>query len=232
MVSSKTKILIVEDERDIAELIVYNLEREGFQVETAVSGEEGLDKTKKEHPDLVVLDIMLPEMNGLDVCRALRLDQATRSIPIIMLTARNEDIDVVTGLEVGADDYITKPFSPRVLIARIRSVLRRYKESVESKSEFLQFGELTIDCGKRRVTVSGSPVELTHTEFELLFVLAGRPGWVFSRIQLIDSLRDGQLVITNRAIDVQVANLRKKLTVCGHYIQTVRGVGYRMTETP
>jgi len=203
-VSSKIKVLVVEDERDIAELIVYNLEREGFQVESAMSGEEGLSKAKRERPDLVVLDIMLPEMNGLDVCRALRLDRATRGIPIIMLTARNEDIDVVTGLEVGADDYITKPFSPRVLIARIRSVLRRYKESVESKSELLQLGELTIDCGKRRVTVSGSPV----------------------------SLRDGQLVITDRAIDVQVANLRKKLTVCGHYIQTVRGVGYRMTETP
>ena len=225
-------ILLVEDERDIAELITYNLEREGFRVELAMSGEEGLRKARGDPPDLIVLDIMLPEMNGLDVCKALRSDQATQRIPIIMLTARDEDIDIVTGLEVGADDYLTKPFSPRVLIARIRSVLRRYRESTESTSEPLQLGELTVDRGKRQVTVSGSSVELTHTEFELLFVLASRPGWVFSRTQLIDSLRDGQLVITDRAIDVQVTNLRKKLAPCGHYIQTVRGAGYRMTETP
>lgn len=128
------KILVIEDERDIAELIAHNLEREGFQVETAMSGEEGLSKAKIEPPGLVVLDIMLPEMNGLDVCRSLRSDGTTRGIPIIMLTARDEDIDVVTGLEVGADDYLTKPFSPRVLIARIRSVLRRYKESAESNN--------------------------------------------------------------------------------------------------
>jgi two-component system phosphate regulon response regulator PhoB len=232
VVMSRNRILVVEDERDIAELIVYNLEHEGFQVESAMSGEEGLTKAKRDRPDLVVLDIMLPEMNGLDVCRALRSDRATQDIPIIMLTARDEDIDVVTGLEVGADDYITKPFSPRVLIARIRSVLRRYKESVETKTELLRLGDLTIDRGKHQVTVFGSPIELTYTEFELLFVLASRPGWVFSRTQLIDSLRDGQLVITDRAIDVQIANLRKKLTACGHYIQTVRGTGYRMTETP
>ncbi len=230
--SSKSTILVVEDESDIAELIAYNLEREGFKVESALSGEEGLSKARKNLPDLIILDIMLPEMNGLDVCRALRSDQATQRIPIIMLTARNEDIDIVTGLEVGADDYITKPFSPRVIIARVRSVLRRYKEPAASKSESVRLGELTIDQGKRRVSVSGAPIELTHTEFELLYVLAVRPGWVFSRTQLIDSLRDGQMVITDRAIDVQVANLRKKLAACGHYIETVRGVGYRMTETP
>ncbi|RKX27642.1 MAG: DNA-binding response regulator [Candidatus Zixiibacteriota bacterium] len=229
---SKSRILVVEDERDIAELIVYNLEREGFRVESTISGEEGLRRAQDDHPDLVVLDIMLPEMNGLDVCRALKSNEATKGISIIMLTARDEDIDVVTGLEVGADDYITKPFSPRVLIARIRSVLRRYKEVAETKADFLHLGELMIDRGKRKVTVDGSSIELTHTEFELLFVLASRPGWVFSRTQLIDSLRDGQLVITDRAIDVQVANLRKKLAACGHYIQTVRGAGYRMTETP
>ncbi len=232
MAVTRKRILVVEDEQDIAEMIAYNLEREGFQVESAHSGEEGLSKAKADHPDLVVLDIMLPEMNGLDVCRALRSDRATQGIPIVMLTARDEEIDVVTGLEVGADDYITKPFSPKVLIARIRAVLRRRRESEESRSEFLQVGKLTMDRGKHRVMVTGKAVELTHTEFELLCVLAQRPGWVFSRSQLIDSLRDGQLVITDRAIDVQVANLRKKLGACGHYIQTVRGVGYRMTETP
>jgi len=213
-------------------LIAYNLEREGFQVDSALSGEEGLSKARADRPDLIVLDIMLPAMNGLDVCRALRSDEATHTVPIIMLTARDEEIDIVTGLEVGADDYISKPFSPRVLIARIRAVLRRGEESEESSSSPLQLGELTINRGKYMVTVSGNPVELTHTEFELLSVLARRPGWVFSRSQLIDSLRDGQLVITDRAIDVQVANLRKKLGACGYYIQTVRGVGYRMMETP
>ncbi len=232
MAVTRKCILVVEDEQDIAELIAYNLERDGFQVESALSGEEGLRKARVVHPDLVVLDIMLPEINGLDVCRALRSAEATQGIPIIMLTARDEDIDIVTGLEIGADDYITKPFSPKVLIARIRTVLRRRKESVESSTSFLELGELTIDRGKHMITVSGSPVELTYTEFELLSVLARRLGWVFSRSQLIDSLRDGQLVITDRAIDVQIANLRKKLGVCGHYIQTVRGVGYRMTETP
>ena len=176
---------------------------------------------------------MLPGMNGLDVCRALRSDTATRRIPIVMLTARDEDIDIVTGLEVGADDYITKPFSSKVLIARIRAVLRRRGavETDEDESASIRFGELTIEQGKHQVTVSGRNVELTHTEFELLAVLAHRPGWVYSRSQLIDSLRDGQQVITERAIDVQVANLRKKLDKCGHYIQTVRGVGYRMMET-
>ena len=226
------KILVVEDEQDIVDLITYNLEREGFQIVSAMSGEEGLNKARNDRPDLVILDIMLPEMNGLDVCQALRSDAATRTIPIIMLTARNEEIDIVTGLEVGADDYITKPFSPRVLIARIRAVLRHHKEQGESSSSLLQWGELTIDRGKHMVTVSSDPVELTQTEFELLSVLARRPGWVFSRSQLIDSLRDGQFVITDRAIDVQVANLRKKLGGCGRYVQTVRGVGYRMTETP
>jgi two-component system phosphate regulon response regulator PhoB len=226
------RILVVEDEKDIVDLIAYNLEREGIRVDTALSGEEGLRKARTEPPDLIVLDIMLPEMNGIDVCRALRTDHKTDKIPIIMLTARNEDIDVVTGLEVGADDYITKPFSPRVLIARIRSVIRRCQETAESDSESVSVGELSVDQGKRQVIVAGQRVELTHTEFELLFVLMSRPGWVFSRTQLIDSLRDGQLVITDRAIDVQVANLRKKLGACGHYVQTVRGVGYRMTETP
>ena len=223
-------ILVVEDEPDISELISHNLERHGYRVETAVTGKEGLNRAKSETPDLIVLDIMLPEMNGLDVCRILKSERETQHIPIIMLTARDEDIDVVTGLEVGADDYITKPFSPKVLIARIRSVLRRDKQTVDSPSEVLQVGELTIDHSKRQVTVAGKQTELTYTEFELLSVLASRPGWVFSRSQLIDSLRDGNQVITDRAIDVQVVNLRKKLSPLGDYIQTVRGVGYRMTE--
>lgn len=226
------RILVVEDEQDIADLIAFNLEQEGYRVESVSSGEDGLSRAKSALPDLIVLDIMLPEMNGLDVCRALRSDRTTQSIPIIMLTARDEEIDVVTGLEVGADDYITKPFSPKVLVARIRAVLRRGIETEGNTSSVEKLGELTINKEKHQVAISGASIELTQTEFELLSVLARRPGWVFSRSQLIDSLRDGQLVITDRAIDVQVANLRKKLGACGHYIETVRGVGYRMTEMP
>ena len=225
-------ILIVEDERDIVELIAYNLEREGYKVEFESSGEEGLRKAKAILPDLIVLDIMLPGLNGLDVCRALRSDQTTRSLPIILLTARDEEIDIVTGLEVGADDYITKPFSPKVLVARIRAVLRRRTKDTSDMLSAQKFGELVICVEKHQVTISGAPIELTQTEFALLCVLAERPGWVFSRSQLIDSLRDGQQVITDRAIDVQIANLRKKLGSCGNYIQTVRGVGYRMKESP
>ena len=225
-------ILIVEDERDIVELIAYNLEREGYKVESEFSGEEGLRKAKAILPDLIVLDIMLPGLNGLDVCRALQSDRTTQTIPIILLTARDEEIDVVTGLEVGADDYITKPFSPKVLVARIRAVLRRKIESEGNTSSVRKLGELTINEEKHEVTISGISIELTQTEFALLCVLAKRPGWVFSRTQLIDSLRDGQQVITDRAIDVQIVNIRKKLGSCGDYIQTVRGVGYRMKELP
>ncbi|MFQ5498542.1 MAG: response regulator [Candidatus Zixiibacteriota bacterium] len=228
---TQRRVLIIEDEPDIAELISYNLSRESFQSETALSGEVGLALARKIMPDLIVLDIMLPGVSGLDVCRALRTDPATKTIPIVMLTAKDEEIDVVTGLEVGADDYITKPFSPKVLLARIRALLRRRVASLDNNVEDVTtIGDLSIDSAKHRVTIGGQAVELTITEYELLGTLVARPGWVFSRSQLIDSLRDGQHVITDRAIDVQVANLRKKLGQCGHYVETVRGVGYRFRE--
>jgi len=228
-----TKILVVEDEQDIIELVAFNLGREGFQVMKACSGEEALAAVKTDPPDLIVLDVMLPGMNGLDVCRALRREAATQTVPIIMLTARDDVVDVVTGLEVGADDYITKPFSPKVLVARIRAVLRRDQRAAADSEGPKQrsIGGIIIDPARHRVTVDGEPVELTFTEFSLLRVLAERPGWVFSRSRLIDLLRDGHQVITDRAIDVQVANLRKKLGLAGRYIQTVRGVGYRL-EAP
>jgi len=227
---SAKKILIIEDEPDIVELIAYNLEREGYRVISANSGETGLAKVISEHPDLILLDIMLPGMNGLDVCRRLKSHDTTRHIPVIMLTARDEDADIVTGLELGADDYITKPFSPRVLLARARTVFRRREESQTGDRQLITVGEITIDPGRHQVTAGGISVDLTHTEFSLLHVLGRRPSWVFSRSQLIDKLREGQYVITDRAIDVQVANLRRKLGACGHYIQTIRGVGYRMRE--
>ncbi len=222
-------ILVVEDEKDIIELISFNLEREGFKVIQAPSGEDGLRKAESQSPDLILLDLMLPGMNGLDVCRSLKAKDSTRMIPVIMLTARNEDVDMITGLEVGADDYVTKPFHPRVLVARIRAVLRRQESPAPSDTP-MHIGELEIDPKRHRVTVDGKAIQLTYTEFQLLLILARRQGWVFSRSQLIDEIRDGQHVITDRAIDVQIANLRRKLGKHGHYIQTVRGIGYRMRE--
>jgi two-component system phosphate regulon response regulator PhoB len=224
------KILVIEDEPDLVELITFNLQREGFQVTSAGTGEDGLRKVSSDKPDLIVLDIMLPGINGLDICRTLKGDIETRHIPVVMLTARNEDIDIVTGLEIGADDYITKPFSPRVLTARIRAVLRRGVATEGSPADIITLGELRIDQTRHQVTTGDRVIELTPTEFELLATMISRPGWVFSRPQLIDRLRDGQYVITDRAIDVQVANLRKKLGKYGRYIETVRGIGYRARE--
>ncbi len=224
------KILIVEDEKDIHELIVYNLKQEGYELLSAFSGDEGLEKAISSGPDLILLDIMLPIMNGLDVCRELKANDKTTHIPIVMLSAKNEDVDIITGLELGADDYITKPFSPRVLIARIRTILRRGEQSKESDSKVIKLGDLIIDEGRHEVLLNKKSVGLTLTEFQILFILTNRPGWVFSRAQLIDELREGHHVITDRAIDVQITNLRKKLGEFGKYVETVRGVGYRMRE--
>lgn len=224
------KILIVEDEKDIHELIAFNLKQEGYEIISSYSGVGGLEKAISEIPDLILLDIMLPEMNGLDVCRELKSHDKTVHIPIVMLTAKNEDIDIITGLEVGADDYITKPFSPRVLIARIRVILRRGKLSEGTDSGVINIAGLIIDEGRHEVLLNKNVVSLTLTEFQILLILSKRPGWVFSRSQLIDELREGHHVITDRAIDVQITNLRKKLGEFGKYIETVRGVGYRMRE--
>lgn len=224
------KIIIIEDEKDIHELIAFNLKQDGYETLSAFTGKEALDKVKSEKPDLVLLDIMLPEINGLDVCRELKTNNQTAHIPIIMLTAKNEDVDIITGLELGADDYITKPFSPRILIARIRTILRRGELPKESDSKIIKLADLIIDEGRHEVKANNESIDLTLTEFRILFILAQRPGWVFERAKLIDDLREGHHVITDRAIDVQITNLRKKLGEYGKYIETVRGVGYRMTE--
>jgi len=224
------KILIIEDETDIVEFVTFNLIRDGFDVISAKTGEEGLKKAQTEMPDLILLDIMLPGLNGLDVCRALKNKEQTHHIPIVMLTARNEDVDIITGLEIGATDYVTKPFSPKVLIARIRAILRHDDENIKNDTARIIFRDITIDQGKHTVSVKDNPIQLTLTEFQILLVLIRRPGWVFSRTQMIDELREGHQVITDRAIDVQIANLRKKLGSCGDYVETVRGIGYRMVE--
>lgn len=227
---AKEDILVVDDEEDILELVDYNLSQNGYQVTKAASGEDALRIARSKHPNLLILDLMLPGVDGLDVCRVLKNDQDTSHIPILMLTAKGEEADIVAGLELGADDYMTKPFSPRVLIARVRAVLRRVSESQIPETKTIKRDGLTIDRGRREVRVENKSIELTHTEFSLLYYLASRPGWVFTRNQIIDAVHGKDYPVTDRSVDVQVVGLRKKLGVCGKYIETVRGVGYRFRE--
>jgi len=226
------KILIIEDEEDILALVHYNLAREGFQVACATSGEEGLSLAGEERPALILLDLMLPGVDGLEVCRRLRADEPTAEIPIVMMTAKGEESDVVAGLELGADDYVTKPFSPKILVARVRAVLRRRgaRTSAEEEAEALVHGDLVIHPGRNEVLVAGSPAELTFTEFRVLHFLASRPGWVFTRYQIVNAVRGEDYAVTDRAVDVQIVGLRKKLGPCGELIETVRGVGYRFRD--
>jgi len=224
------KILIVDDEEDILELVAYNLEQNGFQVEKAATGEAGLKAARSENPGLIILDLMLPGINGLDICRLLKSDPDTKNIPIVMLTAKGEESDVVRGLELGADDYVTKPFSPKVLVARIKSVLRRNNAAEEADSDKLQHHDIIMNLGKRQVTVSGKTIELTFSEYEILHYLLRRPGWVFTRNEIVDRVHGDNYPVTDRSVDVQIVGLRKKLGSAGRYIQTVRGVGYRLVE--
>jgi len=229
---AKERILVVDDEEDILELIRFHLAREGYQLTLAATGEEALKKAKRETFDLVVLDLMLPGLDGLEVAKALKADARTKSVPIVMLTAKGEDADVVSGLEIGADDYITKPFSPRVLTARVRAVLRRRSLAAVDDGNVITIHALEIHPGRRTVLAGGTPLDLTYTEFQLLAVLARRPGWVFTRSQIVDSVRGSDYPVTDRSVDVQVVGLRKKLGAYGDYIETVRGVGYRFKEKP
>jgi two-component system phosphate regulon response regulator PhoB len=230
--SEKKTILIVEDEEDILALIHYNLTREGYKVFTATSGEEGVKLASEHQPDLVVLDLMLPGIDGLQVCRKLKERETTRHIEVIMLTAKGEEADIVAGLELGASDYVTKPFSPRVLLARIKAVLRR-GENVPSDADgeqVLELHDLVIHPGRSEVRVNGERKDLTYTEFKVLHLLASRPGWVFTRYQIVNSVRGDDYFVTDRAVDVQIVGLRRKLGEYGKYIETVRGVGYRFKD--
>ncbi|MEW6595432.1 MAG: response regulator transcription factor [Thermodesulfobacteriota bacterium] len=232
--AAKPQILIIEDDENIQQLVGYNLIKAGFSVNHAENGDEGLTRITAEKPDLVILDLMLPGMNGLEICRAVRATPAVRETPIIMLTAKSEESDITAGLEEGADDYITKPFSPRILVARVRAALRRkagLPEEAEEKSEpLLAVHDIRIDLKRHEVSVAGAPITLTLTEFGILELLARHPGWVFSRQQIIDAVRGYDYVITPRAVDVQVFGLRKKLGAAGHHIETVRGIGYRLKD--
>ncbi|MFH2037700.1 MAG: response regulator [Candidatus Zixiibacteriota bacterium] len=228
--NQETIILVIEDEIDILEMIEYNLQKENYKVITTISGADAFDLAKINSPNLILLDIMLPDVDGFEVCRLLKRNSETENIPIVMLTAKSEESDIITGLELGADDYITKPFSPKVLIARIRAVLRRKSEPIGNDDDILHIEKLSIDPGKHQVKINESVLNLTNTEFRLLFYLARRPGWVFTRDQIVNSVRGEDAIITDRSIDVHVAGLRKKMGEYGDYIETVRGVGYRFKE--
>ncbi len=222
-------ILVVDDEEDILELIQYNLKREGYAVLRAGTGEGGLALAESKLPDLVVLDLMLPGLDGLEVCRRLKGSRRTEKIPIIMLSAKGEEADIVTGLELGADDYITKPFSPKELVARIRAVLRR-KEPQEVEGKTITVHNIRIDPDRYEVQVQGKKLELTFTEFGIFYTMAKRPGRVFTRSQLVEAIHGGNYVVSDRAVDVQITGLRRKLGHSGKYVETVRGVGYRLRE--
>ncbi len=224
----KEKILIVDDERDIIKMLDYNLKKEGFRVISAYDGEDAIDSALKERPDLIVLDLMLPGLDGLEVCKTIKKENETANIPIIMLTAKAQEADKIVGLELGADDYITKPFSPRELIARIKAVLRRVKEKGDLP-EILKIGMLSIDFSKIQVSVGGKPVELTSKEFELLKTLIKAKGRVLSRDYLLDTIWgfDHAIEIQTRTVDVHIRTLRKKLKRAAEYIVTVKNYGYR-----
>ena len=232
---SQASVLVVDDEQDILELVAYNLTKEAFAVTTVTTGEDALRAVRSQLPDIVILDLMLPGVDGLEVCRILKGDERTRDIPIVMLTAKGGEADIVAGLELGAADYVTKPFSPRVLTARVRAVLRRDKAGDGDESASITVRNLVIHLGKHQVLVEGRPAELTATEFRILVFLARRPGWVFTRQQIVDAAQgeDSFLpdrFVTDRSVDVHIVSQRRKLASCGSYIETVRGVGYRLKE--
>jgi len=225
------KILVVDDEKDILDLVNYNLQKEGYRVTLVSSGEQAVEEVRKNPQDLILLDLMLPGIDGLEVCRKLKYDEKTKDIPIIMLTAKGEESDIVIGLELGAEDYITKPFNTKVLIARIRNILRRVQKGIAiAANDIIKIGNLIIDPNRVRVLLNNEEIDLTITEFKLLQFLVKKPGWVYTRYQIVDALKGEDYPVTDRSVDVQIVGLRKKLGEYGHLIETVRGVGYRFKE--
>ncbi len=228
------RIFIIEDEQDISELMRFNLALEGYSVETFGTGEDGykaLVQAGDAQPDLVILDIMLPGMSGLEICKNLRATAATKTTPIVMVTAKGEESDIVRGLELGADDYVTKPFSPKVLSARVEAVLRRaQKNQSAAQQDIIRVGSLEINVGRVEATLGGQRLDLTQSEFKIMQFLAQRPGWVYTRSQIVEAIRGENYAVTDRTIDFQMVGLRKKLGENGHLIETVRGVGYRFKD--
>ena len=230
--SAKEKILIVDDEKDIVKLLEYNLKKEGFRTVTAYDGNEALEKAGREHPDLILLDVMLPEVDGLEVCKQIKKDPATRTVPVIMLTARSQETDKVIGLELGADDYVTKPFGVRELLARVKALLRRTHEAGAPAAEVMHIGDIVIDNSRIEVSVNKKPLNLTAKEFELLKTLAKAKGRVLSRDYLLDTIwgYDRAAEIQTRTVDVHIRTLRKKLKGAAKHIVTVKQYGYRFEE--
>jgi two-component system phosphate regulon response regulator PhoB len=224
-------ILVVDDELELQELVRYNLVKAGYRVTCVGCGEEALDQVHTQPPDLLILDLLLPGIDGLDVCKMLKRDPHTIAIPIIMLTARSEEADIVTGLELGADDYLTKPFSLRVLLARVKAALRRSAGMPEAETMVIAYEDVRIHPGHRDVRVGTRPIQLTPTEFNILHMLAQRPGWVFTRYQIVDRARGNDAGVTERSVDVHITALRRKLGHAGAAIETIRGIGYRL-RTP
>ena len=226
----RSKVVVIEDEPDLVEVVSYNLKREGYQVASAMRGDEGLNLARNESPELVILDLMLPGMDGLSVCQQMKADPITRDIPIIIVSAKGEESDVVIGLGMGADDYLGKPFGPRELLARVKAVLRRGAVRNENQKERIVVGELLIDSARHEVRVSDQLVKLTATEFKVLYQLVSHPGRAFSREQLLNRVVGEGVVVVDRNIDVHIRSIRKKLRVCSQMIQTIRGVGYRFVD--
>jgi len=233
--TERGRVLIVEDEPDQQELLRYNLAREGYDVRTAEDGRQALAMIRDDPPDLIVLDLMLPGVDGLEVCRKVRNEPATSGVPIVMLTAKSEDSDVVTGLELGADDYVTKPYSPRVLLARVRAVLRTRRTSAErgpdQAEQTIEYRDLVIKPDRFEATLAGKQLPLSGTEFRMLSLLAAKPGRVFTRAQMIRNVHGENCAVTDRSVDVHIFWLRQKLGARGRMIEAVRGVGYRFRES-
>lgn len=226
----KEKILVVDDEKDILELIDYNLTKNGYRVKTVPSGEDALALIKENDYDLIILDLMLPGVDGLDICKIIKADKQKANIPIVMVTAKADEADKVAGLEIGADHYVTKPFSPRELLAIVKATLRRKPVKQEEEKTEIERGELKIHVGRHEVTLKGERIELTHLEFRILLALAKKPGWVMTRYQIVDATRGEDVSVTDRSVDVHIVSLRKKLGEAIEYIETVRGVGYKFKE--
>lgn len=228
---AKTKVLVVEDDRSLAEVLQYNLEQNGYEVFCAYDGQDGLSQARLQLPELIVLDVMIPVLDGLEVCKMLRASSSTSDIPVIMLTAKSEETDQLVGFSVGADDYVVKPFSVKVLLQRIKTMLRRQERSKSAGSDIVERGGIVVDRVKHRVTVNDRTLDLTPSEFRLLDTLIRQPGRAFGRSELIDAALGADTLVLERTIDVHIRSLRKKLDSLADTIQTVRGIGYRFKES-
>jgi two-component system phosphate regulon response regulator PhoB len=228
----KTKILVIEDDRAIAEVLEYNLCNAGYDVFCAHDGQDGINQARAKSPDLIVLDLMIPVIDGIETCRILRSESNTRETPIMMLTAKSEEMDQLIGFSAGADDYVVKPFSVRILLERVKSLLRRHSRTHGPNSDIVVNGNVTVDRVKHRVSIDNQAIDLTPSEFRLLDTLIRHPGRAFDRSELIDSALGADTLVLQRTIDVHIRSLRKKLGKCSEFVQTVRGVGYRFQEPP